>query len=226
MKTDPAFVDYKSHVLSGSIRVGPSVSPAQGMETLVREMLYTLGEDPQREGLLKTPERVARMYDELLAGYRTDLDALVNGALFHSEYHDMVVVRDIQFYSLCEHHLLPFFGHAQVAYIPEQEIIGLSKIPRIVEMYARRLQVQERMTHQIAETLQGILAPRGVAVLVEGTHMCSVMRGVKQEDARMVTTTMLGAFNTSESLRTDFFNQLKLAATPAAQEPFIGGMDA
>ena len=216
MKTDSTFVDYKTPDLSAPIRVGQSVSTAADMEALVREMLYTLGEDPQREGLLKTPERVARMYGELLAGYRTDLDTLINGALFESEYQDMVVVRDIQFYSLCEHHLLPFFGRAQVAYIPDGKIIGLSKIPRIVEMYARRLQVQERMTHQIAETLQEVLAPRGAAVLVEGTHLCSVMRGVKQENAHMVTSAMLGTFRDNESMRADLFNQLRLPTQPPA----------
>jgi GTP cyclohydrolase IA len=139
-----------------------------------------LGEDPGREGLDRTPERVARMYVELLAGYQVDLENLVNSAVFESSYSDMVLVKDIEFYSLCEHHLLPFFGKVHVAYLPAGKIIGLSKVPRVVEMFARRLQVQERMTGQIADTIQEILQPRGVAVRVEGAHMCSMMRGVKK----------------------------------------------
>jgi GTP cyclohydrolase I len=221
LKPTETILDYKT--AEHPLQIQQAISAPPEMETLVREMLYTIGEDPQREGLQRTPERVARMYNELLAGYQIDLDALVNGAVFQSEYQDMVIVRDIQFYSLCEHHLLPFYGRAQVAYIPDGKIIGLSKIPRIVEMFARRLQVQERMTHQVAETLQEIVAPHGVAVLVEGTHMCSVMRGVRQEDARMVTSTMLGAFQRDATLRNDFFNQLKLSEELAAAQQRTGG---
>jgi GTP cyclohydrolase I len=183
------------------------------LESLVQEMLSRLGEDPYREGLLRTPDRVARMYAELLSGYHTDLDRLVNGAIFQTDNQDMVIVRGIKFYSLCEHHLLPFMGQAHVAYIPDGKIIGLSKIPRIVEMFARRLQVQERMTHQIAATLEAVLQPRGVAILVEGTHMCSVMRGVKQSDAHMVTSSMLGEFRDQEAMRSDFYHQLKSVET-------------
>ncbi len=156
----------------------------------------------------RTPERVARMYEELLAGYKMDPVTLVNGALFSSDYKNMVVVRDIEFYSLCEHHMLPFTGKAHVAYIPDGKIIGLSKIPRFVEMYARRLQVQERMTQQIAGALDDIVRPNGVAVVVEGTHLCAVMRGVKKSEASMVTSTMSGAFEREESLRKEFFDQL------------------
>ncbi len=195
--------------LSEVIKVSPSLPETAELEPLIREMLYTLGEDPQREGLQRTPERVSRMYTELLQGYHTDLDALVNGAIFESNYQDIVLVRDLEFFSLCEHHLLPFFGQAHVAYIPDGKIIGLSKIPRLVEMFSRRLQVQERLTQQIAETLQEVLQPRGVAVMVEGAHMCAMMRGVKKSDARMVTTAMLGEFRSDDKLRNDFFNQLR-----------------
>jgi GTP cyclohydrolase I len=186
------------------------ISNAAGLETLIRELLYRLGEDPDREGLEKTPQRVARMYPEILAGYQTNLETLVNGAVFHTSNRDMILVREIQFYSMCEHHLLPFFGKAHVAYIPDGRIIGLSKIPRLVEMYARRLQVQERMTHQIAETLQSILQPRGVAVWVEASHLCAKMRGVRQNEADLTTGCMLGAFEADSTLRNDFFQRLKL----------------
>lgn len=189
-------------------------SPTDSIEPLVRDLLLNLGEDPSREGLKRTPERVARMYQEILAGYQTDLNSLVNEAIFETEYQDIVLVRDLKFYSLCEHHMLPFFGQAHVAYVPDGKIIGLSKIPRLVEMFARRLQVQERLTQQIAETLQEILHPRGIAVVVEGAHMCAMMRGVKKSEARMVTSTMLGAFRTDDRLRQDFFIQLQLHSSP------------
>jgi len=178
------------------------------LPAIIRALLLTLGEDPQRPGLQRTPERVARMFGELLAGYQTDLATLVNGALFDSDYQGMVTVRDIEFYSLCEHHLLPFFGKAHVAYVPQGKIIGLSKIPRLVEMFARRLQVQERLTQQIAETLNAILAPKGVAVVVEGAHMCAMMRGVKKDQASMITQTMTGIFETDEALRQEFFSSV------------------
>jgi GTP cyclohydrolase I len=175
---------------------------------LTRDLLAEIGENPDREGLKRTPERVARMYKELLSGYQTNLTKLVNGAIFESNYHSMVVVRDIEYYSLCEHHLLPFFGRAHVAYIPDGKIIGLSKIPRLVEMYARRLQVQERMTQQIAEALNDLLKPRGVAVIVEGSHMCAMMRGVKKAEASMVTSAALGAFDEDERIYRQFTAQL------------------
>jgi GTP cyclohydrolase I len=164
------------------------------LETAVREILFHIGEDPDREGLLRTPDRVARMYDELTAGYHTDPIKLINGAVFDVEYDDMVIVKDIEFYSMCEHHMLPFFGRAHVAYIPDGKVVGLSKIPRIVEMFARRLQVQERMTKQIADFIDEVLHPKGVAVVVEGAHMCSMMRGVKKAEASMTTSAMLGKF--------------------------------
>jgi GTP cyclohydrolase I len=171
---------------------------------LTRDLLLAIGENPDRDGLRRTPERVARMYEELLSGYHTDLAALVNGAVFESEYQDLIIVRDIEFYSLCEHHMLPFTGKAHVAYIPAGKIIGLSKIPRLVEMFARRLQVQERMTRQIAQTLQEVLRPKGVAVLVEGAHLCAMMRGVKKAEASMVTRATTGIFEQDENLRGEF----------------------
>jgi GTP cyclohydrolase I len=176
---------------------------------LTRDLLLAVGENPDRDGLRRTPERVARMYEELLSGYNTDLVTLVNGAVFESDYQDMVVVRDIEFYSLCEHHLLPFSGRAHVAYIPDGKIIGLSKIPRLVEMFARRLQVQERMTRQIADTLQAVLNPSGVAVVVEGAHMCAMMRGVRKADASMVTRAVTGVFEQDEKLRREFLDHLR-----------------
>ncbi|GAP63788.1 MAG: GTP cyclohydrolase I FolE [Ardenticatenia bacterium] len=172
----------------------------------VRALLEAIGEDPTREGLERTPERVARMYAELTAGYYVDPEELVNDALFDISYDEMVIVRDIEFYSLCEHHLLPFFGHAHVAYIPNGRVIGLSKIPRVVDMFARRLQVQERMTVQIADFLEETLSPKGVAVVVEGMHMCSMMRGVKKANARMVSSAMRGIFRTDPRTRNEFVN--------------------
>lgn len=174
----------------------------------VREILMNIGEDPSRDGLVKTPDRVARMYDELTSGYTTDPEKLINGALFDVEYNDLVLVKDIEYYSLCEHHMLPFFGRAHVAYIPDGKVLGLSKIPRIVEMFAHRLQVQERMTSQIAQFLQDLLHPQGVAVVIEGAHMCSMMRGVKKAEASMLTRTFLGRFGEDKELRQEFLNLL------------------
>ena len=178
------------------------------IKLLLRSLLVLLGEDPERGGLRGTPQRMARMYGELLAGYETDIETLVNGALFDVDYSEMVVVKDIEYYSLCEHHLLPFFGKAHVAYIPRDRVIGLSKIPRIVEMYARRLQVQERMTQQIATQLDDVLHPQGVAVVMEGTHLCAAMRGVEQRSARMRTSAMLGCFQKNAALRAEFLQQI------------------
>ena len=178
------------------------------LESAVREILFHIGEEPEREGLVGTPDRVARMYDELTSGYHTDPIKLINGALFDVDYDEMVVVKDIEFYSLCEHHMLPFFGRAHVAYIPDGKVIGLSKIPRIVEMFARRLQVQERMTKQIADFLEEVLHPLGVAVVVEGAHMCSMMRGVKKANASMTTSTMLGGFRQDSKTRAEFMNHI------------------
>lgn len=179
------------------------------IECAVRDILTAIGEDVDREGLLRTPNRVARMYEELTAGYHVDPVRLVNYAIFDVEYDEMVIVRNIDYYSLCEHHMLPFLGQAHVAYIPKGKVIGLSKIPRIVEMFARRLQVQERMTQQIAEFLQETLQPRGVAVVCEGVHMCAAMRGVKKANARMVTSAMLGSFKTSQATRSELFAHIE-----------------
>ena len=166
--------------------------------------MLNIGEDPEREGLLKTPNRVARMFDELTAGYHVDPVALINGAIFSVDYDEMVVVKDIDFHSLCEHHMLPFYGRAHVAYIPNGKVVGLSKIPRIVEMFARRLQIQEQMTAQIANFIQETLEPTGVAVVVEGAHMCAMMRGVKKANTKMTTSKMLGAFREDDKLRAEF----------------------
>lgn len=178
------------------------------IEWLVRELLFVLGEDPGRQGLKDTPNRIARMYRELLAGNEADVEALVNGALFDIKQDDMIVVKGIGFHSLCEHHMLPFFGHAHIAYLPGEKVIGLSKIPRIVEMYARRLQVQERLGLQIADQLEETLQPQGVAVVIDGMHLCTAMRGVRQEEARMRTRVMRGVFKEDGELRREFVNQL------------------
>jgi GTP cyclohydrolase I len=180
----------------------------QAIEKAVRKTLINIGEDPEREGLRRTPERVARMYDELTAGYHVDPIKLVNEAIFDVDYSEMVLVKDIDFHSLCEHHMLPFFGKAHVAYIPDNKVIGLSKIPRIVDMFARRLQVQERMTQQIADFLCEILHPQGVAVVVEGAHMCSMMRGVKKANASMVTSALVGIFKSDPRTRAEFMEHI------------------
>jgi GTP cyclohydrolase IA len=195
-----------SHSQSRPYQLPPA---APNTEEIVSHLLHALGEDPTRQGLTRTPERVARMYKELTAGYHIDPKELVNGALFDVEYSEMVVVRDIEFFSLCEHHLLPFYGQAQVAYIPGEQVIGLSKIPRIVEMFARRLQVQERMTQQVASMIDEILHPAGVAVVIEGRHMCSMMRGVKKAGASMITSTFLGAFQSDTQARAEFMSYIK-----------------
>jgi GTP cyclohydrolase I len=184
------------------------------VEDAILQLLKAVGENPEREGLKYTPKRVARMYSELLSGYHVDPVAMINGALFNITYDEMVLVRDIEFYSLCEHHILPFMGRVHVAYIPDGRVIGLSKIPRIVDMYARRLQVQERMTRQIADYLRDLLKPQGVAVVVEAVHLCSMMRGVKKHDARMTTSAMHGAFRANLATRQEFLDNISRGATP------------
>lgn len=174
----------------------------------VENMLEAFGEDTQREGLQRTPERVARMYEELLEGYWIDPIALVNDALFEATYDEMVLVRDIEFYSLCEHHMLPFIGRVHVAYLPNGRIVGLSKIPRLVDMFAHRLQLQERMTRQIGEFIDELLHPLGVAVVVEGLHLCATMRGVKKHGARMTTSSMFGVFRKSIATRQEFLDNI------------------
>ncbi len=183
-------------------------------EEVVLNLLRALGERPEREGLKNTPKRVARMYTELLSGYRADPQKIINGALFNISYDEMVIVRDIEFYSLCEHHMLPFLGRAHIAYMPAGKVIGLSKIPRLVDMFARRLQVQERMTRQIADLLQELLEPQGVAVVVEGLHLCTMMRGVKKHDARLTTSAMHGSFRTNPATRQEFLDNISRGAGP------------
>ncbi len=182
----------------------------------MRQILEGIGEDPDRQGLAGTPDRVHRMYTELTAGYHVDAERLVNGAIFDIDYSAMVVVREIPFYSLCEHHLLPFFGTASVAYIPEGRVIGLSKIPRIVEMFARRLQVQERLTQQVADFLMERLEPKGVGVVLEASHLCAVMRGVRKPGTIMTTSAVLGIFRANDKTRAEFFAHL---ARPAPSAP-------
>jgi len=188
---------------------GPLSPASEQIKLAVRSILESMGEDPERDGLKNTPLRVARMYEEILQGYHTDPDTLINGALFEVDYDEMVVVKDIEYYSLCEHHMVPFYGVAHVAYIPRGKVLGLSKIPRIVDMFARRLQVQERMTRQIADFLEEVLHPRGVAVVVEGAHLCSMMRGVRKANARMVTSAVLGGFKTDARTRSEFFEHIR-----------------
>jgi GTP cyclohydrolase I len=184
------------------------------IRTAVLDILRAIGENPERDGLLRTPERVSKMYEELFAGYWEDPMTLINDALFDVNYDQMVLVRDIEFYSLCEHHMLPFIGRAHVAYIPDGCVVGLSKIPRIVDMFARRLQIQERMTRQIADFLQTALKPAGVAVVVEGLHMCSMMRGVMKHGARMTTSAMLGMFRTNIATRQEFLDNISRGSNP------------
>ncbi|MCY4464497.1 MAG: GTP cyclohydrolase I FolE [Chloroflexi bacterium] len=192
-------------------RYGLSSQPVDeaAVRRAVVDLLYALGEQPSREGLLDTPKRVAKAYRELVSGYTTDPVKLVNDAIFHVEYADMIVVNDIEYFSLCEHHLLPFIGRAHVAYIPDGKIIGLSKIPRIVDMFARRLQVQERLTQQVAEFIDELLSPRGVAVAMTAQHMCSMIRGVKKHHASLTTKAMLGEFDCNRDLRSEFISQIQ-----------------
>lgn len=177
----------------------------------VRNILYAIGEDPDREGLQSTPKRVAGAYEELLSGYRTDPADLINNAVFDVEYDDMVIVHDIEYFSMCEHHMLPFMGHAHVAYIPGDKVIGLSKIPRIVDMFSRRLQVQERLTRQIADFIETVLGAKGVAVMMDGMHMCSMMRGVGKLHSGMTTSAFLGDFKEDRTLRQEFMTHVQRA---------------
>ncbi len=179
------------------------------MQDLIGRLLVELGEDPTREGLVKTPTRVEKALRFLTGGYQANVDDVLNGALFNVDYSEMVIVRDIDFYSLCEHHLLPFFGKCHVAYIPDGKVIGLSKIPRLVDIFARRLQLQERMTNQIAETIREKITPLGVAVVCEGTHLCMAMRGVEKQNSYTITSAMLGAFRDHGRTRMEFLELLK-----------------
>jgi GTP cyclohydrolase I len=179
------------------------------MQDIIKQLLAGLGEDPSREGLRDTPKRLEQSLRFLTSGYATDVDAMLNNALFTVDYNEMVIVKDIDFYSLCEHHLLPFFGKCHVAYIPNGKVVGLSKIPRLVDIYARRLQVQERLTNQIAHTLREKIKPLGVAVVTEATHLCMAMRGVEKQNSTAVTSAMLGAFREDARTRSEFLNLIK-----------------
>jgi GTP cyclohydrolase I len=186
------------------------------MQNVIRQLLEELGEDPTREGLARTPLRVEKALRFLTSGYTADIDHVLNDALFTVDYSEMVIVKDIDFYSLCEHHLLPFFGKCHVAYLPSNKVIGLSKIPRVVDVFARRLQIQERMTNQIAETIRAKINPVGVAVVCEGTHLCMSMRGVEKQNSFAVTSAMLGAFRDNARTRMEFLELLKLRSGSAA----------
>ena len=187
-----------------------SDSPDERIRDVVRVLLGELGEDPSREGLVKTPDRVAKAFRFLTSGYDQDIDAVLNDAMFTVDYSEMVIVRDIDFYSLCEHHLLPFFGRCHVAYVPSDKVIGLSKLPRLVEVFSRRLQVQERLTNQIAETIADKLKPLGVAVVVEARHLCMLMRGVEKQNSMALTSAMRGVFRTDARTRMEFLDLLHL----------------
>jgi GTP cyclohydrolase I len=190
------------------------------MQDLIRRLLVELGENPAREGLLNTPRRVERALRFLTSGYQADIDEVLNGALFSVDYSEMVIVKDIDFYSLCEHHLLPFFGKCHIAYIPSSRVIGLSKIPRLVDVFSRRLQIQERLTNQIADTIREKISPVGVAVVMEATHLCMSMRGVEKQNSLAVTSAMIGAFRDNARTRMEFLELLKLRSAAAAlREP-------
>jgi len=182
----------------------------ENIKKLIKKLLFEIGENPNRDGLINTPARVAKAWDFLSKGYKQDIKTLINGAVFEEKYDQMVLVKDIEFYSMCEHHLLPFFGYAHIAYIPNGKIIGLSKIPRVLDMFARRLQVQERMTEDVAAMLNKILDPKGVAVILEAQHMCMQMRGVEKKNSYMSTSSMHGIFRDDDKTRKEFLDIIKL----------------
>ena len=192
------------HDLAGEAPSGDK--PGSAIPDLVRKMIAELGEDPNRDGLQRTPERVAQTFQELTRGYGMNVTEILNGALFEVCYDEMVIVKDIEMYSLCEHHLLPFFGKVHVAYLPRKKVIGLSKIARVVDMYARRFQIQERLTNQIAETIQDAIDPVGVGVIIEAKHLCMIMRGVEKQHSSAVTSAMLGAFRENQQTREEFLS--------------------
>jgi GTP cyclohydrolase I len=181
----------------------------KNLEKITKELLIEIGEDPQREGLLKTPLRVSKSWEYLISGYKKTIDEVVNGAIFNEKNQDMIIVKDINYYSLCEHHLLPFMGKIHVGYIPNGKVLGLSKIPRIIDIFSRRLQLQERLTHQIANSITNFLNPKGVGIVVEGEHLCMRMRGVEKQNAIMQTSSMTGIFRKEEKTREEFLNLIK-----------------
>ena len=190
----------------------PNTLTAASVDELVHEMLIRLGEDPEREGLVRTPVRVQKALQFLTKGYKEDAEALLRNALFTVSYDEMVIVKDIEFFSLCEHHMLPFFGKVHVAYIPNGKVIGLSKIPRLIEVFSRRLQIQERLTTQIAETIQKTIEPQGVGVVIEARHLCMMMRGVEKQHSAAVTSSMLGCFRDEQETRTEFLSLIRARA--------------
>jgi GTP cyclohydrolase I len=194
------------------------------MQEIIRQLLAEIGEDPHREGLRSTPRRVEQSLRFLTGGYAIDLQSILNNALFTVEYNEMVIVRDIDFYSLCEHHLLPFFGKCHVAYLPSRRVIGLSKIPRIVDMFARRLQVQERLTSQIAEAIRDSVEPHGAAVVIEATHLCMAMRGVEKQNSVTTTSAMLGVFRDDARTRMEFLELIRYRGSPVIREAIGEGM--
>ena len=196
------------------------------MQDLIRNLLAGLGEDPDREGLRDTPKRVEKALNFLTSGYRADIDSVLNNALFTVDYSEMVIVKDIDFYSLCEHHLLPFFGKCHIAYIPTTRVIGLSKIPRLVDVFSRRLQVQERLTSEIADTISEKIAPLGVAVVIEATHLCMSMRGVEKQNSFAVTSAMLGAFRNNARTRMEFLELIKLRGAIASPRDWSAATEA
>ncbi len=198
-----------------AVKMMPPQREEDSIAALMEKLLLKVGEDPSRPGLVRTPQRADKALRFLTSGYETDIQSIVNGALFTEKCDEMVVVKDIEFYSMCEHHLLPFFGTMHVAYLPNKQVIGLSKIPRIVDMFARRLQLQERLTHQVAETLQDVLKPKGVGVICEARHFCMMMRGVEKQHSGTVTSAMLGAFRERKASRDEF-----LSLVSARNHPF------
>lgn len=198
---------------SGSLIELPSSSAGDSISSHVEEIIRALGEDPERDGLLRTPLRVEKALHYLTSGYSADIQKIVNGALFDVKYDEVVIVRDIEFFSMCEHHMLPFFGKMHVAYLPDSKVIGLSKIPRLVDVFARRLQIQERLTQQVAETVQNLLNPRGVGVICEARHFCMMMRGVEKQHSGAVTSAMLGAFRDSQETRNELLSLVNRRAS-------------
>ena len=194
---------------SQSELVDPATLTSASLEELVREMIVRLGEDPAREGLVRTPNRVQRSWEHLTRGYKEDPEAMLKDALFSVNYDEMVIVKDVEMFSLCEHHMLPFFGKVHVAYIPNGKVIGLSKIPRLIEIFSRRLQIQERLTTQIAETIQNVIEPQGVGVVIEARHLCMMMRGVEKQHSATVTSSMLGCFREEQETRTEFLSLIR-----------------